>query len=189
MQLIKKLINYFQASFSLWICFLAFSLKSFSRSRSPLKINKDESLGRSLFSGNYDPKKEEIDVRAFLVKDPSKGISVNRLTYAPRGPIDLLSKLDALCRTANRNKAYSKANSNKPYSKQKDIKFYGYAVIKADVIQAKKFDEIKSLEVAGTLQCKNPFHGNIRLPENKSKDFYLEVADKLEQISALEKCL
>lgn len=170
----------FQVSFSLWVHFLAFFFKSIASKRWPLKINGEESLGRALFSGNYDQRKGTIEPRAFLLKDPSKGISVNRLTYAPRNQIDFLSKTEAQRRTDKAKKTNSKAG---------EITFYGYAAIEAKKVSNIKLDGMKSLGMEATPRYKNPYHGDITLPVDDGKDFYLDIADKLQRIATFKKCL
>lgn len=170
----------FQVSFSLWVHFLAFFFKSITSKRWPLKINGEESLGRALFSGNYDQNKGVIKITAFKLKDPTKGISVNRLTYAPENQIDYLSKTEAQCRTDKARKNNSMAG---------EISFYGYAVIEAEVISTIKLDGMRSLGMEATPNYKNPFHGDITLPVDDGKDFYLDIADKLQRIAKFKACL
>ena len=81
--LMKSSIASFQVSFSLWVHFFAFSLKRATRRRWPLSIDGEESLGRTLFSGNYDSKKAKINIGAFMLKDASKGMEeLKRRFYA-----------------------------------------------------------------------------------------------------------
>ena len=135
-------------------------------------------LYRTLFSGNYDPNKG-IRLKAFILKDPSKGISVNRLTYAPKKHIDYLSKTEAQHRT---DEARKKGNTG-------EIKFYGYAAIEAQGISGIKLNGTKSLGTKATPKFKNPFHADITLPVDDGKDFYLDIADKLQQIATFKQSL
>ncbi len=164
----------FQTSFSLWIYFFAFFFKQVSSKRRPLIIDDSEEIGRTLFSGNYDPKKEEIKVAAFMLKleDVSKGMSVNRLTYAPRKQLGLLFEIDAQRRTAKAREKNSGANEKK---------FYGYASIKAVDIRSIVINGKKSLHLDATLTLRNPFHADIWLPVDEEKSLYMSIADALQQ--------
>lgn len=135
-------------------------------------------LGRALFSGNFDPKKGKINVGAFMINDPSKGISVNRLTLAPSRRIDFLSRIEAQRRTDKARRKNSKSG---------DIKFYGYASIKSEDVGFVEIEEnncLVGIKVTPTFQ--NPFHADITLPAGREKDFYLAIADALQQKAAFQ---
>lgn len=70
-----------------------------------------------------------------------------------------------------------------------EISFYGYAVIEAEVISTIKLDGMKSLGMEATPNYKNPFHGDITLPVDDGKDFYLDIADKLQRIAKFKEPL
>ena len=138
------------------------------RGQYPLRFYQEELLGRALFSGHF--KNGKILAGAFIVKDPSKGISVNRLKFAPRCQMDFLSKANAQRRTAN----FRKKNSNAP-----ETNFYGYASIKTKEVSCIRLDKGKTLGLKVTPKFGNPFHADITLPVGESKDFYLKIADEL----------
>ena len=90
----KSLMISFRLYFSLWIHFLTLFFKQIVSKRCLFKVIKREVLGRTLFSGNYDKKKGVIKPSAFMIKDASKGMSVSRLSYAPKIEIDFGAVLD-----------------------------------------------------------------------------------------------
>lgn len=163
--------NYLLASCKLWVLFLQHSSSALAGLRSPMSVNDREVMGRELFSGHLDNKKKRrLKPNVFMPKD-KKGISVNRLSLAPR---DLFLALARRHLYKRRRRATA-------------TNFYGFAEISAgDIRNASIGGSDNRCEVQGTVTAANPFHADIRLPPDTEKDARLEVARQLLEAARYE---
>lgn len=145
-------------SIELWLRFAYYSIWALCRGQWPLTIRDGDVLGRQLFSGHVRPN-GKIEVNAFVASVSSAfGISLDRWSKAPE---HLFKRLALEAAKASRRN------------------FKGFALFDATRLKSVRIKNEPDIRARGVPTKRNPFHGDIKLPSNRDRSFYLLVATEL----------